>query len=74
MQKEGGTPLNIGASLCVYLAYLLARKAEKVAKKPTKAERATITGKGVFFEIGFQASGTSREATFKDDGTFVEEE
>jgi len=42
--------------------------------KPTKAERATITGKGVFFEIGFDASGKSREATFKDDGTFVEEE
>lgn len=42
--------------------------------KPTKAERATITGKGTFFEIGFHANGASREATFKDDGTFVEEE
>ncbi len=39
--------------------------------KPTTAERQTVTGKGLFFEIAF---GKNREATFKEDGTFVEEE
>lgn len=51
------------------VAKAFAAKYPKV--KPVTAERETVTGKGMFFEIGF---GKHREATFKEDGSFVEEE
>ncbi len=42
--------------------------------KLLRAERETVTGKGMFFEVAFDAAGKQREATFKEDGSFVEEE
>jgi uncharacterized membrane protein YkoI len=42
--------------------------------KPTRAEKQVRTGKGTFYEIAFASGAKAREATFAEDGTFVEEE
>lgn len=42
--------------------------------KATRAEKETETGGKPKYELGFEASGTKKEATFAEDGTFVEEE
>jgi hypothetical protein len=42
--------------------------------KPERAEKQTITGKGVFFELAFTTDKGRKEATFAADGAFVEEE
>lgn len=39
-----------------------------------KAEKETRADKSVSFEVGFKVGKDFKEATFKDDGTFVEEE
>lgn len=42
--------------------------------KPSKAENEVMTDKGTFYEIAFTDSGNKKQATFKADGSFVEEE
>ena len=42
--------------------------------KPVRAEKQVRTGKGSFYEIKFAAEPKAKEATFAEDGTFVEEE
>lgn len=42
--------------------------------KPSEAEKAVVTDKGTFYELTFTDSGRTKEATFKPDGSFVEEE
>jgi hypothetical protein len=42
--------------------------------KPSRAEKQLRTGNGAFFEIAFPAEPKRKEATFAEDGTFVEEE
>ena len=42
--------------------------------KATRAEKQMRTGKGAFYEIKFAAEPKAKEATFAEDGTFVEEE
>jgi hypothetical protein len=42
--------------------------------KPTKAEKQVRTGKGTFYELAFPAEPKKKEATFAEDGSFVEEE
>jgi hypothetical protein len=42
--------------------------------KPTRAEKQVRAAKGTFYEIKFAAESKSKEATFAEDGTFVEEE
>ena len=42
--------------------------------QPTRAEKQVRTGKGAFYEIKFAAEPKAKEATFAEDGTFVEEE
>lgn len=39
-----------------------------------RAEKQTKADKSVSFEVAFKVGGAMKEATFKDDGTFVEEE
>lgn len=39
-----------------------------------RAEKQTKRDKSVTFELAFKVGATMKEATFKDDGTFVEEE
>ncbi len=41
---------------------------------PTRAEKQTRPGKGVFFEIAFTGPAGKKEATFSESGAFVEEE
>jgi hypothetical protein len=61
----------------------LAQVPEKVlsafaAKYPgaraTKAEKQVRTGKGARYELAFRDGAKTKEATFADDGTFIEEE
>jgi hypothetical protein len=42
--------------------------------KPTGAEKQVRTGKGSFYELAFTADTKTKEATFAEDGNFVEEE
>jgi hypothetical protein len=42
--------------------------------KPTTAEKQVRTGKGSFYELAFTADGKTKEATFSEEGSFVEEE
>ena len=42
--------------------------------KILRAEKQTKADTSVSFEVAFKAGKTLKEATFKDDGTFVEEE
>jgi hypothetical protein len=39
-----------------------------------RAEKQTITDKGVFFELAFEVEGKTKEATFAESGAFIEEE
>jgi hypothetical protein len=39
-----------------------------------RAEKQTKADKSVSFELAFKVGASVKEATFKDDGTFVEEE
>lgn len=49
--------------------------AAKYAKaSPLKAEKQTKADKSVTFEVAFKVGKGMKEATFKEDGTFVEEE
>ena len=42
--------------------------------RPSKAEQQVVTDKGTFYELAFTDGGKHKEATFKPDGGFVEEE
>jgi hypothetical protein len=42
--------------------------------KPMRAEKQVRTGKGAFYEIAFAAEPKAKEATFAEDGSFIEEE
>ena len=42
--------------------------------KPLRAEKQVRTGKGAFYEIKFAAEPKAKEATFAEDGAFLEEE
>jgi hypothetical protein len=42
--------------------------------KPTRAEKQVRTERGAFYEIKFASEPKAKEATFAEDGTFVEEE
>jgi hypothetical protein len=42
--------------------------------KPLRAEKQVRTGKGAFYEIKFAAEPKAKEATFAENGSFVEEE
>jgi len=41
---------------------------------PTRVEKQIRAGKGAFYELAFPAKPTSKEVTFAEDGSFVEEE
>jgi hypothetical protein len=49
-------------------------KAKYPKAKAIRAEKQTITDKGVFFEIAFKVDGKTKQATFAAAGAFVEEE
>jgi hypothetical protein len=42
--------------------------------KPTRAEKQVRIGKGVFYELAFKTEQKGREATFAEDGSFIDEE
>jgi hypothetical protein len=42
--------------------------------KPMRAEKQVRRGKGAFYEIAFAAEAKAKEATFAEDGSFIEEE
>lgn len=44
------------------------------AAKVTRAEKQTHGAKDLFFELAFELAGKKREATFANDGRFVDEE
>jgi hypothetical protein len=41
---------------------------------PTRAEKQVRTGKGTFYELAFPSVPKQKEATFAEDGSFVEDE
>jgi hypothetical protein len=51
-----------------------ALKAKYPKAKANRAEKQTITDRGVFFEIAFKVDGKTRQATFAASGAFVEED
>lgn len=53
---------------------MAAFRAKYQGANPTGAEKQVRTGKGVFYELAFTSGARSREATFTEDGTFVDEE
>ncbi|HEY8090925.1 MAG TPA: PepSY-like domain-containing protein [Polyangiaceae bacterium] len=69
LQTEQGIPLDQ-----IPARVMTAFNAKYPGAKPTRAEKQMRTGKGAFYEIKFPAEPKAKEATFAEDGTFVEEE
>lgn len=61
-------------SAAVPAKVLAAFSAKYPAAKLTRAQKQVRTGKGTFYEIKFDGQPKAKEATFAEDGTFVEEE